>query len=476
MRILFLILFSSVQLLYSSSSLSQKFQIKKVTFVFDNSITEVSESEAEALGLSNFANGYFEITNNEITDFKINIAGILYGNNVVNTNTLIYDDAGGDYQTRHSISTHDFLQHNGFRIENDALIFNGNFDILRKNIIDVYEELDSGENSVFQYTYEEYNDESVSFSHYDNFYDISPAEYAMSIGVGMDFYYSYVAKNAGDDPQITQIDLADRVDIAFIIGLDTDGDSKIDELDIDDDNDGIADSYDPFPLVYDVSENVPSSLSGYVEIFFSDYYPSYGVWYGSGENSSINIFYDGGNEFRFEDSYTWDNESLTSTGYNGGGTFRTNFKTKTNDLFFKFTYVSESSELYADDSGKGFFYDGRIDLDSNGMADGEQITNGLPFPAADSIIDLANVYSSAESNLIPIQVLDYASNEKYFASELKDLRPGSTMIEVTGNQATLQFQMEESSDLQTWEDTGTPATMTIPADTDTKFFRFKMAE
>ena len=476
MRTLFLILFSSVQLLYSSSSLSQKFQIKKVTFVFDNSITEVSESEAEALGLSNFANGYFEITNNEITDFKINIAGILYGNNVVNTNTVIYDDAGGDYQTRHSISTHDFLQHNGFRIENDALIFNGNFDILRKNIIDVYEELDSGENSVLQYTYEEYNDKSVSFSHYDNSYDIIPAEYAMTISQGMDVLYSYVAKNAGDDPQITQIDLADRVDIAFIIGLDTDGDSKIDELDIDDDNDGIADSYDPFPLVYDVSENVPSSLSGYVEIFFSDNYPGYGIWYGSGENSSINIWYEGANEFRFEDSYTWDSESSTSTGYNGGGTFRINFKNKTNDLFYEFTYVSESSEIYADDSGKGFFYDGRIDLDNDEIEDGSQILLGSTFPSTDSNINLETIYNYLVSGFVPKTVTDFAANEKYFSSELKDLRPGSAMIEVSGNQATVQLQMEESSDLQTWEDTGTPATMIIPADTDTKFFRFKMAE
>ena len=60
--------------------------------------------------------------------------------------------------------------------------------------------------------------------------------------------------------------------------------------------------------------------------------------------------------------------------------------------------------------------------------------------------------------------------------DIQDLRLGSTMIEVSGNQATVQLQMEESSDLQTWEDTGTPATMTIPADTDTKFFRFKIAE
>ena len=59
---------------------------------------------------------------------------------------------------------------------------------------------------------------------------------------------------------------------------------------------------------------------------------------------------------------------------------------------------------------------------------------------------------------------------------MTDLRPGSTMIEVSGNQATVQLQMEESSDLQSWEDAGDPATMTIPADTDTKFFRFKMSE
>jgi hypothetical protein len=65
---------------------------------------------------------------------------------------------------------------------------------------------------------------------------------------------------------------------------------------------------------------------------------------------------------------------------------------------------------------------------------------------------------------------------KLSIEQVKDLRPGSSMIEVSGNQATVQLQMEESSDLQSWEATGTPATMTIPADAETKFFRFKMAE
>ena len=64
----------------------------------------------------------------------------------------------------------------------------------------------------------------------------------------------------------------------------------------------------------------------------------------------------------------------------------------------------------------------------------------------------------------------------YTADDIQDLRAGSTMIEVSGNQAIVQLQMEESSDLQSWQDTGDPATMTVPADTDTKFFRFKMTE
>ena len=83
---------------------------------------------------------------------------------------------------------------------------------------------------------------------------------------------------------------------------DTDGDGVGNNSDIDDDNDGIADSYDPSPLLYDTSTNIPTSLMGYVEIFFSDYYPNYGIWYGSTENNSINIWYDGTIEYKHEDS------------------------------------------------------------------------------------------------------------------------------------------------------------------------------
>jgi hypothetical protein len=295
---------------------------------------------------------------------------------------------------------------------------------------------------------------------------------------------------------------------------DFDGDGRNNDIDIDDDNDGIADSYDQFPLVYDVSNNVPTSLLGYIEIYFSDYAPapSYGIWLPTSETNAINIWNYGHDESRWEGNYL-KNRFLVSTDDQYGGTFRINLKDKTNDLFFMFNYVWQSDDSTPDDSGKGFFYNGRIDLDNNCMADVEQITNGITFPATDSEINLANIYDSAESNFIPIQVLDYGQNEynsvvaqrdaKLTLAEVADLRPGSTMIEVKDGYATLRIELQESSDFETWdpvdyyythyhleheEDEGhgdeheehdeleEETLIIIPADTDNKFFRFKMAE
>ena len=100
-----------------------------------------------------------------------------------------------------------------------------------------------------------------------------------------------------------------------------------------------------------------------------------------------------------------------------------------------------------------------IDSDSDGLPDGWEVSRNLD-PTSNSIAFIEEMYSFGY----------------YSQNQMQDLRSGSVMIEVSGNQATVQLQMEESSDLQTWEDTGDPATMTIPADTDTKFFRFKMAD
>jgi hypothetical protein len=116
--------------------------------------------------------------------------------------------------------------------------------------------------------------------------------------------------------------------------------------------------------------------------------------------------------------------------------------------------IYSSNPLVADTSGDGF---------NDGFIVGEGFN-----PTDD--------YSALRLSTISNVVIDSEAYGLYTLDDIKDLRPGSTIIEVSEDQATVQLQMEESSDLQTWEDTGTPATMTIPADTDTKFFRFKMAE
>ena len=115
------------------------------------------------------------------------------------------------------------------------------------------------------------------------------------------------------------------------------------------------------------------------------------------------------------------------------------------------------------------------DSDDDGISDGNEINiySSNPLSSDTSGDGFSDGFIVSEG-LNPTS--DYSALRTRTIEQVKDLRPGSTVIEVSGNQASVQLQMEESSDLQTWEDTGTPATMTIPADTDTKFFRFKMAE
>ena len=121
------------------------------------------------------------------------------------------------------------------------------------------------------------------------------------------------------------------------------------------------------------------------------------------------------------------------------------------------------------------------DTDDDGVGDNADAFPSDPSETVDSdsdgVGDNVDTFPSIPTQDIINDVISNPTLYKlYSTDDIKDLRPGSTIIEVSGNQATVHLQMEESSDLQTWEDTGTPATMTFPADTDTKFFRFKMAE
>ena len=132
--------------------------------------------------------------------------------------------------------------------------------------------------------------------------------------------------------------------------------------------------------------------------------------------------------------------------------------TATNDFSITANFTPDLSDLDFDGLT---LYDEKVTYNTNPNVDdtsGDGLKDGVVVSAGfDPTVDYSNLVNASRQGMT-------------------DLRAGSTLIEVSGDQATVQLQMEESSDLQTWEDKGDPATMTVPADTDTKFFRFKMVE
>ena len=135
------------------------------------------------------------------------------------------------------------------------------------------------------------------------------------------------------------------------------------------------------------------------------------------------------------------------------------------------------------DNADAFPYDPNetADTDSDGVGDNADAFPYDPNETADSdgdgVGDNSDLYPNYNDSIIQNFIFEYISTHNYIQlDEIKDLRAGSTIIEVSENQATVQLQMEESSDLESWQDSGTPASMTIPAETNIKFFRFKMAD
>lgn len=131
------------------------------------------------------------------------------------------------------------------------------------------------------------------------------------------------------------------------------------------------------------------------------------------------------------------------------------------------------------------FFNVYLDLDNDGLNDYFETNTNVfvspentgtsplqPDSSGDGLLDGVVVNAGFDPNT------DYSSLVSASRQGMSDLRPGSTMIEVTNNEATIQLKMEESTDLNSWTEINGAATMTVPvpSGSDTKFFRFKMAE
>jgi hypothetical protein len=118
-----------------------------------------------------------------------------------------------------------------------------------------------------------------------------------------------------------------------------------------------------------------------------------------------------------------------------------------------------------------------VDSDGDGVGD-----NADAFPNdssetqdsdGDGVGDNSDAFPNDTNETVTLTKL--SENGYYTLSDIEDLRAGSTMIAVEDGQATLSMEVEESDDLEIWTSGGT-TNFTVTADTDTKFFRFKMTE
>ena len=89
--------------------------------------------------------------------------------------------------------------------------------------------------------------------------------------------------------------------------------------------------------------------------------------------------------------------------------------------------------------------------------------------------DAAIAERDARPTLESYNALQAESASKHSLEEIRDLRPGSKMIRVIDNKVNLSMVIEESDDLNSWNE-GSTMSMEIPVEegSNAKFYRFKM--
>jgi hypothetical protein len=135
--------------------------------------------------------------------------------------------------------------------------------------------------------------------------------------------------------------------------------------------------------------------------------------------------------------------------------------------------IADSSDAFPDDPSE------YLDSDSDGIGDNFDLdddNDGVSDIVEADIGSNPKVFDSSLNDFIQ-SISSGTAEEVYSLAEIKDLRPGSTMIEIHNGQATLTMEVEESDDLGVWTN-GSSTSIQIPIDAEAgkKFFRFKMAE
>ena len=122
-------------------------------------------------------------------------------------------------------------------------------------------------------------------------------------------------------------------------------------------------------------------------------------------------------------------------------------------------------------------YDAVVAERDTAMELAETLQIQIDVQLVDLLTTLDSVQAERDAALAAQASAEAERDAKLTLDEVKDLRAGSTMIEVQNGQATLSMDIEKSSDLSSWA-TDRTATVNIPIEegSDTQFFRFKMTD
>jgi hypothetical protein len=104
------------------------------------------------------------------------------------------------------------------------------------------------------------------------------------------------------------------------------------------------------------------------------------------------------------------------------------------------------------------------DTDGDGRTDGDEVAMGFS-----PTYDEAPAIAQGEDNVIN----NPADHDLYTSTSIQDLNMGHLMLQVSNNTMNLSLQIQQSATpgSNDWNNVGTPAQWSIPADADTDFFR-----
>ena len=205
-----------------------------------------------------------------------------------------------------------------------------------------------------------------------------------------------------------------------------------------------------------IGSNIPQSLDGLIEVT----HIGNSTWVHLYNNNSIYGYLEISRE-NFEEAvmytdtsnYNWDSQDATMTSEVWGEAYWTyQFFKSPSPYFFPFTSnFYHNDELIPTMSDNfGLFYDARIDLDKNGVADGEQLASGSPYSFDENVFN-----KDLLLNII------FASPGEFFSS-LLPIESGSENIE------HYTVKTLKSEDLENWD---TVLTKTVKGTASNLFFK-----